>query len=120
MSGASAAGDETRRILDLALHESEEEAVRRMKAIVERDERDLRKATMESFGGYASVEHRYAERIQKLGILMGTLGGMAAPGGYFGMGHIYLGWALPCLTVMVLTTIVCTAMGAGLGKWIGR
>jgi hypothetical protein len=119
MSITSAAGDETKRIVELALHEREDEAVRRLTAIVERDKRSFDEAVADSVGGYASAEHRYADRIQKIGILMGTFGGMATPG-YIGMGHIYLGWALPCLTVMVLTTIVCTAIGAGLGKWIGR
>ena len=103
----------------MALHEREDEAVRRLTAIVERDERDFHQAAMESVADLSSAEHRYTKQMQKISILAGTFGGTAAPY-YVGMGYHYLGGVLPCLSVIMLTTLICTASGAAIGRWVAR
>lgn len=114
----SAAG-ETKRIVELALHEREDEAVRRLTAIVERDERDFHKAAMDSVAGIASAENRYRHQLRKLSIFVGTLGGMAATF-WVGGGYFYVAGVLPCLSTTMLITMTCTASGAGVGWWVGR
>jgi hypothetical protein len=119
MSITSAAGDETKEIVELALHEREDEAVQRLTAIVERDERDLHKAAMDSVAGIASVESRYQQRLRKLSVFVGTLGGMAATF-WVGGGYFYVVGVLPCLSTTMLITMTCTASGAGVGWFVGR
>lgn len=116
---ASVAGDETKRIVQLALHEREDEAVRRLTAIVERDERDFHKAAMDSVAGITSVETRYQQRLRKLSVFVGTLGGMAATF-WVGGGYFYIAGVLPCLSTTMLITMTCTASGAVTGWWVGR
>jgi hypothetical protein len=119
MMSASVAGDETKRIVELALRESEDEAVRQLTEIVERDERDLHKAAMDSVAGIASVESRYQQRLRKLSVFVGTLGGMAATF-WVGGGYFYVVGVLPCLSTTMLITMTCTASGAGVGWLVGR